>query len=415
MGNLSFNLRDLLKGVLFLFVLILVEPSIILWGVNLKMLSSVLLVIIIGAATCCIKRISLDEIVPFILKSIVFIAIIICFMLVGLLHGFHLDHVTGQVKAILSAYIVYAVLRFSIYLNWVNKKDVYRAVVVGALVFFVVKFYVITLLVTGHLDIGFFSEQMVSMLGPDTAPPVNIGEGVVRLQLPNEIIGIFALGILWYSPIEIFKYKWMKHLMGVVIFLGIVSTMSRYLMIWVAVIAGYGFMAHYMGRQKLLKVIIISAIGLSLIVLFGQDLMASIFTRYNSEGSEVVYGDQLRVLQYRGLISEFFRHPIWGTGLGGYTYEIVRNEFNPWMYEAQMLALIVQFGVFGTIALTFVVMNGFSVRKKTFRNLNNGWALIFGGWILASFSNPYLLSSLSGIMFWLSKQNLICSVEMEKT
>jgi hypothetical protein len=166
-----------------------------------------------------------------------------------------------------------------------------------------------------------------------------------------------------------------------------------------------------MDKKNRWKAVALMATGVLILSIYWQDLAALIFSRYMPGNSDVDYGDYLRMTQYRAIISEFSLHPLFGIGLGGYTYEIIRNELNPWMYEGQLLALIMQIGIVGNLALALLVVNIGVSRYKKRIYINWSWLVIFCGWIFACITNPYLLSSLSGIMFWLCKQNMARSVE----
>lgn len=403
------SVRGLIKGGVFLFVLLLVEPSVSLLGLSLKSLAFGILIIILLVAFSVLGSAQDRGMTRFVMKSLALLSLIAFFMLVGLINGFGLDSVWKQTVAILNAYCVYALLKFATWREPASKRYIYIAVITGVVLFYVIKIYMIVLLAKGDLDINLLAGQMVKMLGPDTALPVTINEGVVRLQLPNEIIGIFALGVLWHSSIQVFKRRWIAIMAEVIICIGIISTMSRYLIVWGGFIALHKFIFNYMNRVKIQKLLFLLVVVILIVVLSWQDLSTTIFARFASSGTEVSYGDQLRREQYVALGSEFLRHPFFGTGIGGHSYEIIRNEFNPWMYEAQLLALTMQIGIIGIIWLASVLIN---FRRKIIgrvKELNIGWFLIFTGWLVASLTNPYLFSSLSGIMFWLCKQDLIKS------
>ena len=177
-------------------------------------------------------------------------------------------------------------------------------------------------------------------------------------------------------------------------------------MVWVAVISFWKIISESRGVQKVRTAYVVTAILGVLVTVNSIGLLDVLLIRFQNTGSED-FGSYLRMLQYKAVWREIIEHPFIGIGIGGYASGLVLNRFDPqvWMYEGQVAALVMQFGIIGFIALIITTCRiTFSQKGKLI--LNAGWLLIGVGWILASLTNPYLLSSLSGLMFWLVKNNI---------
>lgn len=399
-------IRFAIQSAIYLLVIVLVQPSVTLLGLNLKVLSTGLLAVVFLLIPLYRGGLDLRRIRPFLARSVLLALILLFFLVLGLLDGFSLGSVMSQTKAILNAYLVYAILRITVTLGFLAPRDIARAVVIGAVIFFTAKVVILARLLSGSLDIVLLAEQMKAMLGPDVVPPVAFGDSLIRIQLPNEIIGVFALAILLFSPGQLFKSRILTFLAGVFIALGVASTMSRFMGLWIAALLAYKLLEDLVVKRNVLLFSLVVLVGAVLCVVYWQELSSTVLLRFTASHEESQIGDSIRHAQVLALGNEFLHHPLFGVGIGGYCPTYIRNEFNPWMYEAQLLALLLQVGLAGMAALTLVTMR-IRLRGRPWRKaLNYGWALMFLGWGISCLSNPYLMSSLTGIMFWLCKENL---------
>lgn len=106
-------------------------------------------------------------------------------------------------------------------------------------------------------------------------------------------------------------------------------------------------------------------------------------------------GDTVRHDQAVALFDAFKHAPIFGHGAGYSIPYLTRNEDTPFMYEVQVMAFLMQFGVAGTV-LYLVSM------FQTVRHHIRGTSIVlvifyFAIFFAASYFNPYMLGSYAGL------------------
>ena len=112
--------------------------------------------------------------------------------------------------------------------------------------------------------------------------------------------------------------------------------------------------------------------------------------------------DLVRQQQIDALLNSFEKSPLFGQGMGGYSPECIRDCVLLHPYEVQWVSFLMQFGLIGLIFLTIPLIIVFSIF------LNSSWTMTKGGflslfslWILSGFTNPFLISLTSGIIYML--------------
>ena len=110
--------------------------------------------------------------------------------------------------------------------------------------------------------------------------------------------------------------------------------------------------------------------------------------------------DATRTDQINAMMRACDESPILGKGLGGYTVECIRDHELPHAYEVQWVAFLMQFGLFGLpfllMPLCLIAWNFITIpitRSKI------GYLLLFGIWLFSGFTNPFLISLTSGIIY----------------
>jgi hypothetical protein len=106
--------------------------------------------------------------------------------------------------------------------------------------------------------------------------------------------------------------------------------------------------------------------------------------------------------QIQALYREFDQAPLLGKGLGAYAVDNIRDFQLKHYYEVQWMAFLMQFGLLGVLLLMIPLgmvsyrycLAPFSMQKLSF-------LLMFFLWIFSGFTNPFLLSLTSGIVYTL--------------
>jgi hypothetical protein len=135
------------------------------------------------------------------------------------------------------------------------------------------------------------------------------------------------------------------------------------------------------------------------LVYFGtQPFESLIQKRFNSESSQE--SDNTRDAQIRALMKEHEESPFFGKGIGSYSKEMIRDSKNPHSYEVQWIAFLMQFGIIGILCMLIPVGYIYlEILKHPISRMKVAVVVLFTCWILAGFTNPFVISLTSGIIY----------------
>lgn len=110
--------------------------------------------------------------------------------------------------------------------------------------------------------------------------------------------------------------------------------------------------------------------------------------------------DDTRGDQINAMMRACDESPFLGKGLGGYTRECIRDYELPHAYEVQWVAFLMQFGLIG-LPLLFIPLGVIAWNFITFpwTRAKAGYFLLFGLWLFSGFTNPFMISLTSGIIY----------------
>lgn len=118
--------------------------------------------------------------------------------------------------------------------------------------------------------------------------------------------------------------------------------------------------------------------------------------------SDNTQSDATRHVQIEALMQGCDENPIIGKGMGGYTTECIRDYSLPHAYEVQWIAFLMQFGVLGLLILLMPIsFIAWKLVIPPISRIKLGYFLLFGLWLVSGFTNPFLISLTSGIMYML--------------
>lgn len=108
----------------------------------------------------------------------------------------------------------------------------------------------------------------------------------------------------------------------------------------------------------------------------------------------------MKAIQAEYLLDSFLNNIFFGCGQGCYSLDFIRSENLKFIYEVQIYALLMQFGiigvgVFSTFFIWMVTQDNIFSRKKIFIYF------FFFIWIASGFSNPYLFIQTSVFIYFL--------------
>lgn len=110
--------------------------------------------------------------------------------------------------------------------------------------------------------------------------------------------------------------------------------------------------------------------------------------------------DTTREEQIDAMMQACDESPFFGKGLGGYTRECIRDYEVPHAYEVQWVSFLMQFGLVGLFIIllsTLFIASNFLSFPWTLLKIS--FLLLFGLWLLSGFTNPFLISLTSGLIY----------------
>lgn len=254
------------------------------------------------------------------------------------------------------------------------------------------------LLVTGYL-LGFIKLSVFLDFLGIRYMSMTIYQEVSRLQTSMDVITPFLfLFVLQSKTLKVRltqRFKWLYCTISV---LSVLLSFSRFLM----AVMLLAFLLHWTTLRfvSLVKWIVAVSLLLTLFV-FGvgvEAVLSAVEARFFSHAN--TQSDQTRSDQIKALTHEFQEHPVVGKGLGSYAEKIKRDSLNLHVYEVQWVAFLMQFGVMGlgmlSLPLVYVSTLFF---YPPFSRSKFCFFLLFLAWLLSGFTNPYLLSLTSGMIY----------------
>lgn len=231
-----------------------------------------------------------------------------------------------------------------------------------------------------------------------TAAGLAFEGSLVRIQLGND----FAMPYLLYFGLAHGRRGGaLRRLALLAIGLGVVVSMSRFL--WFALAVAFAALWLRSAPTRLLApTAAVAAVAAAAWLAATATELGRTTVEARFESTASTEGDVVRVEQSQVLLDEFKKRPLLGRGLGTHSDRLVRSEEAPWSYENQWLALLMQLGVVGllaVLALPAALARGLLRRRP--RALGLADLAVLAVFLLAAFFNPALTSSTSGAVLLL--------------
>lgn len=147
------------------------------------------------------------------------------------------------------------------------------------------------------------------------------------------------------------------------------------------------------------------------VLLIGTDnalkmVEARLFSGDNSKS------DDIRTSQIEALMDESVEQPLFGMGMGGYSEKVVRDLDIKHSYEVQWVAFLSQFGFLGLLMILLpIIFLTLQYLLPPITRESLALCTLWIGWIAAGFTNPFVISLTSGIMYSLFA---LSSMELKK-
>lgn len=145
----------------------------------------------------------------------------------------------------------------------------------------------------------------------------------------------------------------------------------------------------------------ISLAGILAVLALGpNNVMQAIESRFFS--TDTRYSDEVRTEQIAAMMQEHAQHPYFGKGLGGHSPAYIRDQSHYHSYEVQWAAFLMQFGMVGMVGLLLaLILVTAPLLRPPLTRVNGALLALYLFWLLSGFTNPFLISLQSGIIYTL--------------
>lgn len=274
----------------------------------------------------------------------------------------------------------------------VQPKQIYQAVIFATFFYAFLKVTLFLLHFLHLIDLWkflkVFNFRVMSM---------NIAGGVDRVQTSVDIVAPFILlFVLQSEKLGLHLNRSFKALYVVFTLLSTFLSFSRYLSF--VYFASIFFYTLTLSPKGILKMLLITCLGaLSLYFFIGHE-QAYTAIQKRLYSSLNYTSDSIRKKQVDAMLSQIGETPCLGTGLGGFAPDCVRVRPTKHLYEVQWMAFTMQFGLIGLAILLIPLLQTLC---RLLHPSRLSFLLLFSLWLFSGFTNPFLISLTSGIIYTL--------------
>jgi hypothetical protein len=276
----------------------------------------------------------------------------------------------------------------------ISPQQIFKVVIYASFIYALFKVTLVVLHLMHVIDIW----KLLRVLGIRFMR-MNIYGGLERVQTSVDIATPFLLFFLLQS--QRLGLTFSSFFRQAYIFVSITSTFlsfSRYLIF----VCGLSFLLYWMtlGLHKIVKIaLVLCLLSVVFVCLIGPDTVYKVAER-RLFSYDNFQSDQARTSQAETLLKEFHQVPFFGKGLGGYAPDEIRDAELLHSYEVQWVAFLMQLGLVGILILFIpILIIVYSLLKDGFSLVKASFVGIFGLWLLSGFTNPFLISLTSGIIY----------------
>ncbi len=233
-----------------------------------------------------------------------------------------------------------------------------------------------------------------SAFGEGSLVTGEIGLGLTRLTFSSDIVGAFALFAILCPSVSGVRLRRGLVALGVIMLLasGLISY-SRY--VWFTDL--FAIVAALLIERRL-KALLFSVLAVGIVAVASFEVVGPLFiARFSSD--QVSDSDQIRIEQSQALWNEIEARPVLGKGIGQHALGVIRNDQNRYSYELQWMSLLMQTGIVGVGAILLLIVAAARDLLAVRGPVKFWLAALYVLWLLASWTNPYLISSFAGVAF----------------
>ena len=232
--------------------------------------------------------------------------------------------------------------------------------------------------------------RSVGSLFHDQIMTMHIAGPLYRFQVPADLGAPIATYIVLMGErlgIDAFARKRVAWpLLSLILLTGFLAY-SRYTWVFIAAVMVMTLARSKTSRQWFLIV--------APVLIFSLSVMAP---RFFSPGTAV--SDNIRLEQLPVLMAQFETRPWFGHGLGFYVAHSVSDKYNPFSYELQWVAILMQVGLGGLmvfLTLLWSLVRYFSLLPL--KPMTVELLMLFAFWVFSGMFSPNLVSSAAGVIF----------------
>lgn len=149
------------------------------------------------------------------------------------------------------------------------------------------------------------------------------------------------------------------------------------------------------------------AIGMGLMVMImaimaigPHNITQSVEQRFFSRSNHL--SDRARIEQVEGMFDHYIHSPFIGAGMGAHAPKVIRDLTQVHSYEVQWMAFLMQFGILGVLFLLFTLFGiAYPLLRPPVLRSKLAFLMLYVLWIVSGFTNPFLISLQSGIVYTL--------------
>ncbi len=322
-------------------------------------------------------------------------AVLLAWIFLGILYGeTPFSSQFDQFKLFLITLIVVAMTLYYVQTDILRPEQLYRCAIYTNFIYCGAKSLGALLHVTGLMNILTFMQKTgIRFMSMD------IHAGVIRLQTSVDIVTPYLLLFVLNSDrLGIHFSKKFRYIYTTVALLSILLSFSRYLIVvsWIALFL-YWITAKPLSQLSGgVVAVFILVMGMSAI---GPENAYKVIEK-RLFSLDNYYSDQTRVEQVSALSTEVACYPLLGKGIGGYAPDCIRDPSFFHSYEVQWVAFTMQLGFVGVACLlTAFIAIGWPYFVPPYTMVKMTFGAMYALWLLSGFTNPFLISLTSGIMY----------------
>lgn len=300
-------------------------------------------------------------------------------------------------------FLVIAIFLISFDLKYISVSFFYKSLIMSSFFYGVAKLMLVLLPLFGVLSVRELKDILFTYVGSVTYEFWTENAPIARISFGNDIIIPFVVALIpFFSGINLFP-RYFIIAFSILSYIGGVFSFTRY--IWLIYVFIFFYDFFIIKKRYLLGGGVATFIAVMIFILFQFDWFGDIVSIRSGDTTSL----DTKSLQSDLLLNEWLQYPFFGKGIGSYIPMFLRSDYQPYIYEVQWSALLMQFGAIGLALL----LGAFLILFRNVFFLKHNRIYIYTLillWFGAAFTNPYLFIMSSSVVYLLFI-NLNCLIK----